>query len=417
MNNILISYCLEKRVHELYDSVVPGWNLLYNKHAIEDRLDNLYNTDPPVQQYNTDLPTHQYNNDPPVEQEIAPEDQVRYLYNSIEDLENKLKVLYNTETISKDLDYQQDLEDILSNLYNNDNSNSRNLDLLETFKESDELNHLSFHDSAERLNLNTIEELEARLEELYNSPVMDRSFDYTQDLEEKLSKLYNSRSNQYVQDVEAGLYNNQDADRGLYYVEELDNGLFNKENAGRSLDYVQAINGGLYSSDYEQEVEERLSLLYNNPVFAVHNPVNNEETDSGRKEVQEDYEKDAKKVPEVIILVRKIQGNENDVKGTEKPLTHVEGVEEEIQGDGNDVKGTEKPLPQVEGVDEVIQGDGNDVKGTENPQLGAEGVRKVVKGLHDAMHYKRRPYNVNRIKWGYGPRDVNKSKSPTPNID
>ena len=412
MNNILISYCLEKRVHELYDSVVPGWNLLYNKHAIEDRLDDLYNTDPPVQQYNTDLPTQQYNTDLPVEQEIAPEDQVRYLYNSIEDLENKLKVLYNTETISKDLDYQQDLEDILSNLYNNDNSNSRNLDLLETFKESDDLNHLSFDDSAVRLNLNTIEELEARLEELYNSPVMDRSFDYTQDLEEKLSKLYNSRSNQYVQDVEAGLYNNQDVDRGLYYVQELDNGLFDNENAGRSLDYVQAINGGLYSSDYVQEVEERLSLLYNNPVFAVHNPVHNEETDSGRKEVQEDYEKNAEKVTKVIIL-----GDENDVKGTEKPLTHVEGVDVVIQGNENDVIGTEKPLTQVEGVDVVIRGNENDVKGTENPQLGAEGVRKVVKGLHDAMHYKRRPYNVNRIKWGYGPRDVNKSKSPTPNID
>ena len=357
MNNILISYCLEKRVHELYDSVVPGWNLLYNKHAIEDRLDDLYNTDPPVQQYNTDLPTQQSNNDPPVEQEIAPEDQVRYLYNSIEDLENKLKVLYNTETINKDIDYQQDLEDILSNLYNNDNSNSRNLDLLETFKESDDLNYLSFDDSADRLNLNTIEELEARLEELYNSPVMDRSFDYTQDLEEKLSKLYNSRSNQYVQDVEAGLYNNQDVDRGLYYVQELDEGMYNKESAGRGLDYVQELNGGLYSSDYEQEVEERLSLLYNNPVFAVHNRVNNP--------------------------VFAVQGDEIDVKENVKPLTQVERVEEEIQRDENDVKGNE------------------------NPQLGAEGVRKIVKGLHDAMHYKRRPYNVNRIKWGYGPREGN----------
>ena len=341
----------------MYDSVVLGWNLLYNKHAIEDRLNNLYNTDPPVQQYNNDPPAQQYINDPPAQQEIAPEDQIRYLYNSIEDLENKLKVLYNTETISKDLDYQQDLEDILSNLYNNDNSNGRNLDLLETFQESDDINHLPFADSADRLNLNTIEELEARLEELYNSPVMDRSFDYTQDLEEKLSKLYNSRSNQYVQDVEAGLYNNQDVDRGLYYVQELDEGMYNKENAGRGLDYVQELNSGLYSSDYEQEVEERLSLLYNNPVFAVHNRVNNP--------------------------VFAVQGDEIDVKENVKPLTQVEGVEEEIQRDDNDVKGNE------------------------NPQLGAEGVRKIVKGLHDAMHYKRRPYNVNRIKWGYGPREGN----------
>ena len=389
----------------MYDSVVPGWNLLYNKHAIEDRLNNLYNTDPPVQQYDTDPPAQQYNNDPQVQQEIAPEDQIRYLYNSIDDLENKLKVLYNTETISKDLDYQQDLEDILSNLYNNDNSNGRNLDLLETFQESDDINHLPFADSADRLNLNTIEELEARLEELYNSPVMDRSFDYTQDLEEKLSKLYNSRSNQYVQDVEAGLYNNQDVDRGLYYVQELDEGMYNKENAGRGLDYVQELNSGLYSSDYEQEVEERLSLLYNNPVFAVHNRVNNRVFAVQGDEI--DVKENVKPLTQVEGVDEVIQRDENDVKGNLKPLAQVERVEEVIQRDDNDVKGNLKLLAQVKRVEEEIQRDDNDVKGNENPQLGAEGVRKIVKGLHDAMHYKRRPYNVNRIKWGYGPREGN----------